>query len=277
MMEQEQRLEQLLEQAYSQDDLRWVFISHLLDSTVYFLGSINQSSDALNAVALEKTESVHIFNWTKEDGSAILPFFSSLQKLQYAISEDQPYLKMQCRSFFELTEGACLVLNPNCGYGKEFMPDEILHILKVYPEAVITEPKAAIDQTVTAPSTGITGYIQPDKYPLYMLEKLRKLFELQSNISAAYLVEMNLPDQTKQSFLICIALFNNCNDAVKEELRQNITGAARQTLPHTDTIGVQFVDSQMQQELRDYIAHETKAFYQRENNDKRGIFAKLFG
>src|SRR3989442_7817161 len=121
MQTEENALELALMLAASEPAHRPEFFRLLLESTVFVLGSSGQLPEGLEGrVTLEAETKVEIQNWSKPDGSTAVPFFSSLRALQLAIQDDQRYIALPARTFFEMTRGSNLVLNPRSDCGKEF-------------------------------------------------------------------------------------------------------------------------------------------------------------
>lgn len=123
---QENALEQSLRLAADEPAHRPDFFKTLLDSTVYVLGTAGTGK---GHVTLEAGSNISIANWHKADGSPVIPFFSSLKILQGSIDSEESYVEIPARSLFEITRGAPLFLNPKSPYGKEFLPEEVRHLL----------------------------------------------------------------------------------------------------------------------------------------------------
>ncbi|STF83765.1 enhanced serine sensitivity protein SseB [Escherichia coli] len=57
----------------------------------------------------------------KEDGTSVIPFFTSLEALQQAVEDEQAFVVMPVRTLFEMTLGETLFLNAKLPTGKEFI------------------------------------------------------------------------------------------------------------------------------------------------------------
>lgn len=79
--------------------------------------------------AVDASTPVDLQHWEKDDGTSIIPFFTSTAALAQAVSGEQAYLVMPVRTLFEMTLGEALFLNPKLPNGKEFSPREIAHLL----------------------------------------------------------------------------------------------------------------------------------------------------
>src|SRR5262245_48903867 len=120
-------LETALRLAATEPAHRPEFYKRLLESTIYILGQ--SESPAGDTRTLEAGEKISIQNWVRNDGSPVIPFFSSLDALQSSIDKETRYLALPARTLFEMTKGSSLVLNPKSSYGKEFLPNEIEALL----------------------------------------------------------------------------------------------------------------------------------------------------
>ncbi len=78
---------------------------------------------------LDASTPVDLPHWEKEDGSSVIPFFTSEQAMSEAINDEQPYVRLPVRTLFEMTRGETLFLNPKLPTGKEFSAAEISHLL----------------------------------------------------------------------------------------------------------------------------------------------------
>ena len=123
---QENTLEKSLRLAADEPAHRPDFFKTLLNSTIYVLGIAGTGEGQVN---LEAGSNISIAHWQKPDGSAVIPFFSSLQTLQRSIDSEESYIEIPARSLFEITLGAPLFLNPKSPYGKEFFPEQVRHLL----------------------------------------------------------------------------------------------------------------------------------------------------
>lgn len=75
-------------------------------------------------------EKIKAVKWTKEDGTVIVPFFSSLEEM-YKVDtlKSSPSVELPARYFFESMRGNFLVLNPFSQHWKELHPDEVTGLL----------------------------------------------------------------------------------------------------------------------------------------------------
>src|SRR5262245_54367301 len=109
MTAEENALETALRLAASDPAARPDFYRLLLESEVFVIGATAHKEEGSRM--LDAGEKIGIHNWTRKDGSPVIPFFTSLDALQRAITHPADYLKLGARSLFEITKGAALVLN----------------------------------------------------------------------------------------------------------------------------------------------------------------------
>lgn len=204
---EENALDKALRRAADEPAERPEFYHILLESTVFVIGSSNQISEGIST--LEAGSNVQIQNWQKQDGSPVIPFFSSLQALERAIEGEESYMALPARPFFEMTRGATLVLNPRSDYGKEFFPDEIEALLS---EGVNKLPASRVVQKETKVLLG-----QPKDYPAAMVSSLTTLLSKHSDVKAAYLALMHDPSvDEKPHLVIGIEAENHFENVIRE-------------------------------------------------------------
>ncbi|WP_147199199.1 enhanced serine sensitivity protein SseB [Pantoea sp. CCBC3-3-1] len=121
MNDTNQRLEEVLKLAATEPAHRPEFFSLLMAASVWVPGEQEQTDAEPAQVDLE--------HWEKEDGSSIIPFFTSLAAMEQAVTSAQPFLVMPVHTLFSLTQGETLFLNPKLPAGKEFSPREITSLL----------------------------------------------------------------------------------------------------------------------------------------------------
>src|SRR5262245_59759236 len=96
MTTEETALEAALRLAASDPAARPDFYRLLLESEVFVIGATAHKKEG--ARTLDAGEKIGIQNWTRKDGSSVVPFFTSLDALQRAISEPADYLKLDARA-----------------------------------------------------------------------------------------------------------------------------------------------------------------------------------
>lgn len=176
-------LEIALQLAASDAAHRPEFFRLLLESTIFILASSGQLEGMDEGlVTLKNNTQIQVTNWAKPDGTSVIPFFSSLRTLQQAITGDEKYIALPARTFFEMTRGTALILNPSSAFGKEFTPAEV--------EALLAEGvnKMATPMVVERDTQVLLG--QPANYPDAMVASLTTLLANHPNVKAAYLAQM---------------------------------------------------------------------------------------
>ncbi len=172
--QQENALEKSLRLAADEPAHRPDFFKTLLNSTIYILGT-TVTGEGLSS--LEAGSNISIAHWQKPDGSAVIPFFSSLQTLQKSIDSEESYIEIPARSLFEITQGTPLFLNPKSPYGKEFFPEEVRHLLC---DEIGQKPT---QRTVEKDTQVLLG--QPSQYPAKMVNSLTQLLATHHNVKRA--------------------------------------------------------------------------------------------
>ncbi|MDA8621999.1 enhanced serine sensitivity protein SseB C-terminal domain-containing protein [Psychrosphaera sp.] len=179
----ENKLEELLRLAADEPAHRPEFCSVLLQSTVFVLGDTGEIPTESGEVDLLAGSKINIQNWEKQDGSPVIPFFTSLDVLSKALDSEQSYLELPVRSLFEMTMGSVLFLNPKSDYGKEFVPQEVEQLLNNGIS------QTASQRVVEKETTVLLG--QPSNYPTEMIDSLTQLFVKHKQVKKAYVALMH--------------------------------------------------------------------------------------
>lgn len=241
-------LEFALQRAADEPAARPAFYKLLVESTIYILGDTDCAGEGRFVVPTGSK--LDIMNWQRQDGSKVIPFFTSVSALQRAIEEEQSYLALPARSFFEITQGASLVLNPKSPYGKEFFPEEISAMLAVGTNQI------AESRVIEKETQVLLG--QPKNYPSQMVNAIATLLAKHSNVKAAYLTLMNQPDASPaQSLVVGLDV-----DGRFDEVMRQVGSVAVDTRPEefpVDLVRVQ----EGEPGLSAYFLNSTKPFYKR--------------
>ena len=241
-------LEEALARAADEPAARPEFYALLLESEVFVIGHTNAPGDG--ETLLPAGAKLSIATWQKKDGTQFIPFFSGLEALQQALTEEAGFVTMPARSLFETTRGASLILNPGLAYGKEFLPTEIDALLSTGLNHVPTE------RVVEKATKVLLGH--PAHYPSEMVSSLNVLLSKHAGIKAAYLCLMHEADSTQAPVLV--VGFEGDGD-VKRAMREAGSVVA-DTAPHGAP--VDFVEIKRGEAgLSDYFLTSVKPFYQR--------------
>jgi hypothetical protein len=245
----ENKLEELLRLAADEPAHRPQFCEVLMNSHVYLLGSTCEPGTD-GEVNLEAGSKIQIQHWQKPDGSPVIPFFSSLEVLEKSIEAEESYLALHVRSLFEMTQGDTLFLNPKSDYGKEFIPQEVEHLLS------IGVSQASSKRVVEKETKVLLG--QPSNYPSKMVDSLTQLLAKHRNVKKAYLSLMH--DTTvdeKPHLIIGIEAEGDIEKVMREA--GNVAG---DTAPEGEPVDLYKVNEN-DGGLSQYFINQTKPFYEK--------------
>lgn len=242
----ESQLEQSLRLAADDPAQRAQFYQTLLDADVYVVGE-TEPGDAGEPGG---GDCISIQNWTRSDGSSVIPFFSSVAALQRAVDAECNYLQLSARSLFEITKGAALVLNPKSVYGKEFPPEEVAAMLGG------GVPPASVARVVADATQVFLG--QPQHYPAVLVDALTTLLAGRANVKAAYLSLMLAPSLDSQPHLLVGIDADGDTDALLHEAGA-VAGAAA---PPGEQVDLTLVVAG-EDKLSDYFLSSVAPFYER--------------
>jgi len=246
--EQETPLEIALRLASADPARRPEFYRLLLESQVFILSRSDGTAKTNRTLAAG--EKISIQHWLRNDGSPVIPFFSSMAALQRAIAQETPYMAFAARALFEMTRGSPLVLNPKSPYGKELLPQEI--------EALLTNGvnHQAEQRVITQPTRVLLG--QPANYPQKMVDSLTALLARQSKVKAAYLALMHDPAHDEKP---CLVVGIEA-DGDMEQLIRDAGAVAADTAPNREPVDLLRI-KRGDGGLSDYCLRSVKPFYER--------------
>lgn len=266
MKNKEKKLEELLEVASVEPHQRPKFLEDLLKSHIYCIGKTEGHKEQN---ILYVGSHVELMHFQDEDGTSYIPFFTSLEKLQKTIQEEQSYLKLPAKSFFELTLGAQLVLNPYSEYGKVFVPKEIEQLINDNYGAAIESYEYTKDTEVLLS--------QPSQYPHEMVNELKKLLESIPQVRNVYLAQMHdVQRDLEPTLLIGFETDDDMDDVVFKKIKNKIGHVAYESLIKKCFIDLIHVSKDDISGISKYLQQNTEAFYRRSSSRKKGFFAKLF-
>jgi hypothetical protein len=191
-MADHEKLERALERAANDPASRPDFYRTLMESEVFVIGR----SGAITGqhALIPAGAKVEIVHWEKQDGTPVVPFFTSLEALRRSLKEESNFMALSVRGFFEMVKGRTLVLNPASPYGKEFFPNEVESLLSAGVNHV---PTPRIVETATQVLLG-----QPSAYPTQMVTSLKALLAKHANVRAAHLCLMQEPSSQSPSLVV---------------------------------------------------------------------------
>ena len=248
MSEPSNDLERMLMLAAENPASRPEFYKELMASDVFVIGFTDYEGEGVNTIPAGAKLS--IVNWEKNDGTPITPFFTSLEALQRALNEESKYLSLPAKSFFEMTLGSFLVLNPASPYGKEFFPNEIHALLET---GMNHAPQTRVVQKETKVLLG-----QPANYPSEMVYALTALLEKHSAVKAAYLCLMHDPSSSdKPSLVVGFEGERNLTEAMKAA-----GSVAADTAPKGELVDFAVL-KRGESGISEYMLKSVKPFYER--------------
>lgn len=214
-------LETLLEQAATEPAYRPAFFRELLDATVWVPGT------AAEGEAIDADSAVDLQHWEKDDGTSVIPFFSSLEALQQAVNTEQAFVMMPVRTLFEMTLGETLFLNARLPTGKEFTPGEIQHLISKEGDPLTA--KHVLEGGV---SLLLSEVAEP---PAQMVESLTTLFQTLKTVKRAFLCSIKESAEEPENLLIGI----ECEgDADAETIIHSVGSVATDTLPGDEPVDI---------------------------------------
>lgn len=219
MSETKNELETLLEQAATEPAYRPAFFRTLLDSTVWVPGNAAEGEAVVEESVLD------IQHWEKDDGTSVIPFFTSLAALQQAIDDEQAFVVMPARTLFEMTLGETLFLNAKLPTGKEFTPREISHL-------VGEEGSPLSQQEVLEGGTALllSEVAEP---PAQMVDSLTTLFKSIKTVKRAFICSIKEQADAQENLLIGIEAEGDI-----EEIIHAAGSVATDTLPGDEPIDI---------------------------------------
>ena len=248
MIEPTNDLERKLMLAADNPASRPEFYKALMEADVFVIGSTD--SEGQGGATIPAGAKLSIVNWEKNDGTPVIPFFTSLEALQRALKEESRYVALPAKNFFEITLGSVLALNPASPYSKEFFPNEVQTLLET---GMNYAPKTRVVQKETKVLLG-----QPANFPAEMVSALTVLLAKHSAVKAAYLCLMHDPSSSeKPSLVIGFEGEKDLSEAIKEA-----GSVAADTAPKGELVDF-VVLKRSESGISDYMFKSVKPFYER--------------
>jgi len=256
-MHVDETLEGALREAATNPARRPAFFALLMRSTVFVIG---RSEGPAGEAVLAPGEGVALQEWRKPDGTSVIPFFTTLRALQEATSEAAPYLAMEARGLFELTQGATLTLDPMSAFGKEFGPEEV--------GALLRTGGAPLQERVVEQEMRVT-IGPPAQLPIAMLEALGRHFASRDRVRAAYLALMHNPaDGPEPRLVVGIA-----GDGDVRALFEDAGVVVARSAPEGVGVDLTVVEDEALG-LSAYFRNKVKPFYERRSS---GLLRSILG
>jgi hypothetical protein len=182
------------------------------------------------------------------DGELRLPVFSSLLRLQAALTEPGGYLALNALALMEMTKGTPLVLNPGSDYGKVFTNAEIASIL----DGSLWRP----DSRYQAEEETEVRIGQPAVYPQELVDVLIRVFKRLRTVHCAYLAHFFNPAVDKQAHTLIGLEVTGDWDAVMAEVMVAARGV---TVPNPPVDFLQLTGSR--EGVQGYFHSDCEPFY----------------
>ena len=243
MSETKNELETLLEQAATEPAHRPAFFRTLLESTVWVPGT------AAEGEQVDEDSALDLLHWEKDDGTSVIPFFTSLEALQEAVEDEQAFVVMPVRTLFEMTLGQTLFLNAKLPTGKEFTPREISHLIGDEGNPLSTQEVLEGGETLL-----LSEVAEP---PAQMIDSLTTLFKTIKPVKRAFLCSIKESADEKPVLLIGIEA-----DGDIDEIIQAAGSVATDTLPGDEPIDICQV-KKGEKGISHFITEHITPFYER--------------
>ncbi|CAM3691070.1 MULTISPECIES: enhanced serine sensitivity protein SseB [Rahnella] len=254
----ENELERLLRLSVTAPAWRPAFYQTLLESTVFVLGDAGQDdAEKQGSVAITAGSELNILHWEKQDGSSIIPFFSSVEVLEKASAgespDEQAFVALPARVLFEMTQGEELFLNPKSEYGKEFYPSEVTLLLS---NGGLNAPSELV---LDKESQLLIG--QPEEYPSAMIDALTTLFTQKKPVRRAFMALIHDKAVDDQPNLL-IGVEADGDEQEIDALIREAGNVASETSPDDRPVDFCIV-SEKERGISHYLISHTQPFYQR--------------
>lgn len=110
-----------------------------------------------------------------------------------------------------------------------------------------------------------------------MIEQLKKYFSDHEIVSSAYIGQVQASDEEYPSLVVGVQLNEVLDELALEQINQNLSTIIKDSLqPIRPTALVFFNENEQRGVIEEYLKNETKPFYEKQMNKKKGFFAKLF-
>ncbi|MGY5955885.1 enhanced serine sensitivity protein SseB [Kosakonia sp. BK9b] len=219
MSDTKNELETLLAQAATEPAYRPAFFRTLLVSTVWVPGNAAEGEAIVDDSALD------LQHWEKDDGTSVIPFFTSLEALQQAVEDEQAFVVMPARTLFEMTLGETLFLNAKLPTGKEFTPREISHL--------VGEEGSPLSQQEVLEGGSALLLSEVAEPPAQMVDSLTTLFKSIKTVKRAFLCSIKEKADEQANLLIGIEAEGDI-----EEIIHAAGSVATDTLPGDEPIDI---------------------------------------
>ncbi|MFT3683728.1 MAG: enhanced serine sensitivity protein SseB C-terminal domain-containing protein [Phycisphaerales bacterium] len=223
------------------------FWNELLTGDLYILGSVDDRGRAsLPSYGLP--------------GGDALVVFTSRELLEHSIAAQVEFITMPAKSFFEMTKGARVALNPCGPYGKEFTAEEISHAMGGFVSAGGRQMQATRDTQV------LLGQLAVE--PVELIKAVEGVCRNAPSINAARLCAVSMPSTGDARAHPLIGL-----DAKSYVMARDAVGPVVESWSKGAGLPVDVVDLNAGGALADHLQSSGRVIYKR----KTGWLAGLLG
>lgn len=248
---EENELERAFRFAATEPAHRPAFFKLLMESTVYIIVPPPDETTE-GARNMQTGESVRIKTWHKQDGTPVIPFFTSKSALERAIDRNEGCMGLPAWGLFEMVRGTMMVLNPGSQYSKEFFPNEIEGLLAAGINLVPESRKVEKDMPVQLR--------QPDVYPTEMAASLGLFLAKNPVVKRAYLTLMLDPASGEPEHFL-FGIETEQEDDYKKVYKE-FGSIAHSMLPPGEILDMTPVVPG-KPGIGEYFIHNVKPFYER--------------
>jgi len=247
--EAQNALEQSLVKAASDPAYRPQLYKDFVQSDIFILQHGRRPPEKAGQVTLAEAATIQISN-IEFNGKQYIPIFSSIPRMQAALTGEASYLGMNALEFLRITKGSALLLNPGSDYGKEISAEEAASIVD---GSFWQAAKAHVVPEATQIMLG-----QPANYPTELVAALTGLFKKKRQVKRAWLAHAFIPGQDqKPHTLIAIDASDGFDEVLAEA---GIVMAQDVNIPDPP---VDFLPITGGRGIEEYFTKDTKPFYER--------------
>lgn len=246
----EQQLEKALQQATKSPVYQTLFYRLLLDARVYIL-----TDEMAGDVTPLSGQKLSIQHWEMLDKTKVIPFFSSVAKLQQTMVDQQAgSATLLTHELFSMSQGVQLFLNPKSEYGKLFYPEEVAMLLQTGAMSPVVDQYTEVGEEIWLG--------QPEVYPSAMVAALVALFTQRHNVRSAYLALLQVRVQDDRPNLL-VALEVEGTQREINVLIQEVGSLASSAILQEETVDIIVISDDTEEAVSVYLTQHTQPFYQR--------------
>jgi hypothetical protein len=182
-------------------------------------------------------------------GKPHIPMFSSLTRLQTALTGEAAYLGVNALELLKMTKGSALLLNPGSDYGKEITVEEAASII----DGSIWQPT---ERYVAKKDTRVL-IGQPKNYPTELVESLSRLFKRRKEVKRAWIAHFFNPERDQRPHTLIAIEVGSSFESIAAD-----AGIVARTIQIPDP-PLDFLPITGKAGVEDYFKNSAKPFYER--------------